>query len=152
MENKNKKENVNIWQDVFTDTVAGIKAFSQCIAMSDLLNDGDSRLIISDSNCTLKVFKSNVLQNETKLNFTPVSTSSFYAHDANTRSLVPYLAVAGGTYIFIYKNLKGTFKFSIPNLEPNAQELQIWNDVKDGKIDYSTVIEKLQELYFNSIL
>ena len=38
------------------------------------------------------------------------------------------------SYIFIYKNLKGTFKFSIPNIEPNAQEVQIWNEFSCQKV------------------
>lgn len=58
----------------------------------------------------------------------------------------PYLAVAGGSYIFIYKNLKGTFKFLIPNLDPPAKEVQIWNDLKDTKIEYKEGFAKLEEL------
>jgi len=151
MENKNKKENVNIWCDFLNDNVAGLRTFSQCISLGDIMSDGENRLIIADLNCNLKVCNSNILQNDTKLQFSPIATTCFHSLDANTKNLVPYLAIAGGSYIFIYKNLKGTFKFSIPNIEPNAQEVQIWNELKDDKIDHSIVISKLQEMYFNSI-
>ena len=150
MENKNKKENVHIWCDFINDNVAGVRTFNQCIALGDLMSDGDNRLIIADLNCNLKVFNGNILQNDTKLQFSPIAIAFFHSLDANTKNLIPYLAIAGGSYIFIYKNLKGTFKFSIPNIEPNAQEVQIWNELKEDKLDHSIVISKLQEMYFNS--
>ncbi len=63
---------------------------------------------------------------------------------------LPYLAVAGGAYIFVYKHLKGTFKFLIPNIDPNPQEVQIWSDLKEGKIEYNEAINKLAEIKTNS--
>jgi Bardet-Biedl syndrome 1 protein len=138
------KENA-IWQDVHSDLVAGIKAFSQNISLADIMSDGEWRLICADINCKLKVFKGQLLQNEAKLHFTPVSIASFYAPDTNSKNCVPYLAVAGGPYIFIYKNLKGTFKFLIPNVEPNSIEAQIWTDLKEGKLDQQGAIMQLEE-------
>ena len=49
----------------------------------------------------------------------------------------------------MYKNLKGTFKFLIPNVEPNPQEIQIWTDLKENKIEYNDAIQKLSELKSN---
>lgn len=59
---------------------------------------------------------------------------------------MPYLAVAGGPYIFIYKNLKGTFKFLIPPIDPNKDEINIWNELKDSKIEHQAAINRLQDL------
>lgn len=138
------KEN-RIWQDVHSDLVAGIKAFNQNISLADIMSDGEWRLICADINCKLKVFKGQLLQNEAKLHFTPVSIASFYAPDTNSKNCVPYLAVAGGPYIFIYKNLKGTFKFLIPNVEPNSFENQIWTDLKESKLDQKDAFKQLEE-------
>ncbi len=136
----------SIWQDVHSDLVAGVKAFSQSISLSDIMADGDWRLILADVSLKLKVFKGQSLQNEAKLLFTPVAIVSFYAPDTNARNCVPYLAVAGGPYIFVYKNLKGTFKFVIPNVEPLQSEVSIWNDLKEDKTDSSTAIKALEEI------
>jgi hypothetical protein len=54
--------------------------------------------------------------------------------------------VAGGPYIFIYKNLKGTFKLLIPNLDPYAEENQIWNELKENKIDGLSALSKFNAL------
>lgn len=62
---------------------------------------------------------------------------------------MPYLAVAGGAYIFVYKHLKGTFKFLIPNVDPNQDELQIWTDLKENKMEIKDAINKLMELKTN---
>jgi hypothetical protein len=62
---------------------------------------------------------------------------------------LPYLAVAGGAYIFVYKHLKGTFKFLIPNVDPNPEELQVWADLKEAKIEMKDAINKLIELKTN---
>jgi hypothetical protein len=94
--NNKPKDPNNIWLDMHVDLVAGIKAFNQCIALADIMSDGDNRLICADITCNLKVFKAQVLQNEAKLHFTPVALISFYAHDTNSKNCVPYLAVAGG--------------------------------------------------------
>jgi hypothetical protein len=59
------------------------------------------------------------------------------------------LAVAGGAYIFVYKHLKGTFKFLIPNIDPNVDEVQIWTDLKEGKIETKDALVKLIELKTN---
>ena len=98
--NEPKKE---ILSNVFDLPVAGIKAFSQCISLSDILNDDNYRLICADIQSNLKVFKDNVLQSEAKLKMTPVGITAFYAMDQSGKTIVPFLAVAGGTYIFIYK-------------------------------------------------
>ena len=62
---------------------------------------------------------------------------------------MPYLAVAGGSYIFVYKHLKGTFKFLIPSPEVNSTELQVWNDLKESKIEENEAINKLSDLKAN---
>lgn len=86
-----KKDNIFI--DVHADLVAGIKAFSQCICLADVMAEGDWRLICADMNCMLKVFKGQVLQSETKLHFTPVSIASFYAPDTNAKNCIKIIYI-----------------------------------------------------------
>jgi len=47
---KRDKDKGGIWIDVHSDLVAGIKAFSQCLTLCDVMGDGDHRLICGDSN------------------------------------------------------------------------------------------------------
>ena len=50
-------------------------------------------------------------------------------------SYLPYLftaiAVASGPYIYIYKNLRPYFKFTLPPLPVNSVEEDLWNQVKE---------------------
>jgi len=139
-----------IWADVHTDLVAGMKTFSHNISLSDLMSDKDYRLILADIDSRLKVFKGQLLQTETKLQFTPVGISSFFAPEGNSKNLTTYLAVAGSSFIFFYRNLKGIFKFQIPNLEPDQGETSIWNQLKENSIDTESALTRLDELQHSS--
>lgn len=41
------------------------------------------------------------------------------------------IAVASGPYIYVYKNLRPYFKFTLPTLEVNPVESDLWNQVKE---------------------
>ena len=41
------------------------------------------------------------------------------------------IAVASGPYIYVYKNLRPYFKFTLPTLEVNSQEQDLWNQCRD---------------------
>ena len=48
---------------------------------------------------------------------------------------IPFLAlavaVASGSYLYIYKNLRPYFKFTLPTLEVNATEADLWTQVRE---------------------
>lgn len=46
-----------------------------------------------------------------------------------TRPPSPAVAVASGSYIYIYKNLRPYFKFTLPTLEVNPTEFDAWSQV-----------------------
>ena len=41
------------------------------------------------------------------------------------------IAVASGPFIYVYKNLRPYFKFTLPTLEINPLELDLWNQTRD---------------------
>ena len=41
------------------------------------------------------------------------------------------VAVASGSYVYVYKNLRPYFKFTIPSLDVNSSELDLWTQVKE---------------------
>ena len=41
------------------------------------------------------------------------------------------IAVASGPYIYVYKNLRPYFKFTLPTLGIHQMELEAWNQYKD---------------------
>ena len=71
-ENKNEeKKKINPEEfllDEFSNNVAGLKAFNQCISLGDVVNDKKNRLICIDVNNNLKVFNGEVIEDENSLN------------------------------------------------------------------------------------
>jgi len=54
------------------------------------------------------------------------------------RVMFAAIAVASGPFIYIYKNLKPYFKFTLPPLEVNSVEDDLWNQVKEvSNVSYS---------------
>ena len=77
---------------------------------------------------------------------TPVGITAFYAMDQTGKTIVPFLAVAGGTYIFIYKNLRGAIMFPIPDQKLNTEENDIYTKFAEGKIDAKECVKAIKEL------
>jgi len=140
------EKNQRVWIDIKSDLVAGVTSFSQCMALGDVLNDGDNKLICGDINSKLKVFKQECLVSESKLQYCPVSVITYNTYEKTLKTIMQYLAVAGGSYIYIYKNMKGAFKLVVPNVEVSSLEIQIWEDLKMGKLESNQAIEKLKDM------
>ncbi len=128
------------------DISANLYTISSCIALADLLGDGDYKLIVADlgfdaNHPKLKVYRGTVLQSENILVDIPAGICVF--HIDNNEPQTPSIAVASGAYLYIYKNMKPFYKFSLPALEVNNLENDAWNQVKDDKIDVLTLKDLL---------
>ena len=150
-EEKQKEEGINKEQgelllDEFSNNVAGLKAFNQCISLEDVLNDKKNRLICIDVHNNLKVFNGEVIEDENSLNnFLPVSgIVTYYSYDKENSQKYPYLAVASGYHLYIYKFLKGIKKIPIPEQITNSVEQYIYDLMAMGEIKASQCLEKLE--------
>jgi len=146
-ENKSSNsKNQKIWNDVKSDLVAEVISFPQCMTFGDVMNEGESKLICGDVFSKLKLLKLECLVMENKAQSTPVALECFKGFDSKTKVIYEYLAVAGAQFIYIYKNMKGSFKLVIPNIEINSLEQQIWTDLQNSKIDNQGAVQKLRDL------
>ena len=149
-ENKNEeKKKINPEEfllDEFSNNVAGLKAFNQCISLGDVVNDKKNRLICIDVNNNLKVFNGEVIEDENSLNnFLPVSgIVTYFSFDKENSQKYPYLAVASGYHLYIYKFLKGIKKIPIPPQNINSIEQYIYDLMAMGEIKASQCLEKLE--------
>ena len=133
-------------REILTNNLAGIKAFNTFISLSDILQDNNNRLIVIDTNQKLKIFKNKEIQEEIKLNFFPSGLISFYNEDTVTKMVIPLLAISGGNSIFIYKNLKGYMKYEVPDQDVNSEEMFIYEQFYEGRIDNKTCLKKIYDL------
>ncbi|XP_078064398.1 BBSome complex member BBS1-like [Mustelus asterias] len=135
------------WLDAHYDPVANLYTFSSCVALADLHGDGENTLIVGDlgtgqHNMKLKVYKGTTMLSENTLIDLPTGVVTFLMDTSEPRT--PAVAVASGPYVYIYKNLRPYFKFTLPLLEVNSLEQDVWNQVKEDKIDPLTLKEMLE--------
>ncbi len=104
------------------DPLAGIKAHSACVKLADLNCDGDSKLCICDLDKKLKVYKGTSLIVEYAILDTPVAMCITYTETSLVNSIfnkskttliscypqprIPSIAVAAGSHVFIYRQLR----------------------------------------------
>lgn len=111
------------------DPLAGLKVHSSCVQLADLECDGDTKLCICDLDKKLKIYKGTTLASEYAILDTPVAMSIIYSETAmvrqpqnnvlfmylfnsdNDRSCssqprIPSIAVAAGSHVFIYRQLR----------------------------------------------
>ncbi|XP_065062005.1 Bardet-Biedl syndrome 1 protein homolog [Rhopilema esculentum] len=139
-------EGSSVWLNAHYNPVASIYTFTSCTALADLNADGEHKLIVADlgtgaSNMKLKVFKGTSLVTESTIIDLPTSVCTFHM-DMNEPK-TPAVAVASGPYIYVYKNLRPYFKFTLPPLDVNPIEYDLWNQAKENKMDIATLREML---------
>uniref|UniRef100_A0A673BRV3 Bardet-Biedl syndrome 1 N-terminal domain-containing protein n=1 Tax=Sphaeramia orbicularis TaxID=375764 RepID=A0A673BRV3_9TELE len=120
------------WLDAHYDPVAGLYTFSSCVDLADLSGDGESRLVAGDLGCgasamKLKVYRGTALMSESALLDLPSGLVAFFMDLHQPR--IPAVAVASGPCIYVYKNLRPYFKFTLPGLEVNALEQDVWQQM-----------------------
>eukprot|EP00743_Colponemidia_sp_Colp-15_P001285 GILK01001408.1.p1 GENE.GILK01001408.1~~GILK01001408.1.p1 ORF type:complete len:595 (-),score=104.03 GILK01001408.1:1181-2929(-) len=132
------------WLPAWYDPLAGLKCFSSCIRLTDLYGDGDHKLIIADLERKMRIYKGTQVIWESVLLGVPVAVASFYP-DMRRAGVptAPALAVASGPYIFIYRNLRPYFKFTLPQVDIHPSEQEVWSALKEDKIDTGRAFEKL---------
>lgn len=113
------------WLDAHHDPLAGLYTFSSCTDLADLHGDGENRLLVGDlgsgsSGMKMKVFRGTALSGESTLLDLPSGLVAFFMdlHEPRT----PAVAVASGPCVYVYKNLRPYFKFTLPGLEVNGLE------------------------------
>nr|KAF6436977.1 hypothetical protein HJG59_001398 [Molossus molossus] len=124
------------WLDAHYDPMANIHTFSACLALADLHGDGEYKLVVGDlgpggQQSRLKVFKGLRVLTESPLPALPAAAATFLIDQHEPRT--PALAFASGPCVYVYKNLRPYFKFSLPQLPTNTLEQDLWNQAKEGE-------------------
>ncbi|XP_077482534.1 BBSome complex member BBS1 [Stigmatopora argus] len=138
------------WLDAHYDPLAGLRTFTSCMALTDLSGDGDARLVAFDLGgasapaVRLKVYRGTALSVESVLVDLPCGLVALFMDLHEPR--VPAVAVASGSCVYVYKNLRPYFMFTLPGLEVNASEQDAWQQAREGHIDPPALKEMLESL------
>ncbi|XP_053134922.1 Bardet-Biedl syndrome 1 protein isoform X2 [Hemicordylus capensis] len=92
----------------------------------------------------LKVYQGTGLLSENALPDLPASVATFLMEQHEPRT--PAVAVASGPFIYVYKNLRPYFKFTLPPLEINPLEEAVWQQAKEDTADPLALKEMLEEI------
>jgi len=99
------------WVDPACDSAAGLPLVDSLTRLQLLVADlGNGQLDMK-----LKVYKGTELAFETPLLDLPTGVCTFYMDTTDPHT--PAVAVASGSFVYIYKNLRPYFKFTLPNME-----------------------------------
>ncbi|XP_026506238.1 Bardet-Biedl syndrome 1 protein [Terrapene carolina triunguis] len=135
------------WLDAHYDPMANLYTFSSCIALADLHGDGEYKLVVGDLGMAghtmrLKVYRGTGLASESTLLDLPSAVATFLMDQNEPRT--PAVAVASGPFVYVYKNLRPYFKFTLPPLDANPLEQDVWEQAKEDMIDPLTLKEMLE--------
>lgn len=138
-------DTATLWLDAWHDPVAGLKVPSaQCVLLADLGAKQDSNLIVADASRRLKVWQGLQICADLKLLDKPTALCSFYPDSVTPR--VPSVAVAAGAFIYIYRNLKPYYKFTMPIREVHVREETAWRRFIKDETDGDTLVRELGNL------
>lgn len=129
------------WLHAWHDPVANINAFTPCLCLTPVSGDREYKLLVADASRMLRVYKDTTLASEHTLMDVPVAIASFNS----VVNQPPSVAVAAGSCVYIYRNLRPYYKFNLPPLELDPAEKQIWVQVKEGKLDIPAAAHALKE-------
>ncbi|GFS80161.1 bardet-Biedl syndrome 1 protein [Nephila pilipes] len=137
------------WLNAHYDPLATLYTFSSCMCLADLHGDGDYKLIVADlgtgtHNMKLKVYKGTHLFSEHTIIDLPTGVVSFHMDTCDPRS--PAIAVASGAHIYIYKNMRPFYKFTLPAPPVCPSEMEAWAQAKNDEIDINTLREFLENI------
>jgi len=131
------------WLHAWHDPVVGLKAPQSCMRLVDLFGNGDAQLVVGDARKRLRVYRGTAMLTEADLLDTPAAIAAFYTDQNLPRT--PAIAVASGPYVFIYRNMKPYFKFTVPPLEIDQLELDTWNELKGERVSAAAAAEALAQ-------
>uniref|UniRef100_A0A8C3IFA2 BBSome complex member BBS1 n=1 Tax=Chrysemys picta bellii TaxID=8478 RepID=A0A8C3IFA2_CHRPI len=77
----------------------------------------------------LKVYRGTGLASESTLLDLPSAVVTFLMDQNEPRT--PAVAVTSGPFVYVYKNLRPYFKFTLPPLDANPLELDVWEQAKE---------------------
>ena len=134
-----------LWLDALHDPLTGIRSSTALMALVDLTGDGETAIAACDVRRKLKVYKGTSLLNEYALIDAPTALCVCYSHNTNAKP-VPNLAVAAGSHIFVYRDMKPFKKWTCPLVDIEPEEKDVWRRVKEGREDVDSAYSALSSI------
>lgn len=132
----------SLWLNAWHDPLSNIKTSSPNMRFADLNGDGESKLCICDMDKKIKIYQGTQLSAEYALLDTPIAMCVTYTDNT---SHIPSLAVAAGSHVFIYRQLRPYRKWTCPTVDVASIETDIWQELRNGAISSADAVRALTE-------
>ncbi|KAH6923975.1 hypothetical protein HPB50_010111 [Hyalomma asiaticum] len=122
------------WLRAHHDPYASLYALPGGLCTADVLADGDQRLLVADlrNGGRLRLFRGGrqQQQGEQALAALPCGLAAFRTESAPAGQ-PPSVAVAAGSCLYVYRNLRPFYKFSLPHTAADEEEKEAWSKHQD---------------------
>ncbi|KAH7939544.1 hypothetical protein HPB52_013662 [Rhipicephalus sanguineus] len=122
------------WLRAHHDPYASLYALPGGLCTADVLADGDQRLLVADlrNGGRLRLFRGGrqQQQGEQALAALPCGLAAFRTESAPPGQ-PPSVAVAAGSCLYVYRNLRPFYKFSLPHTAADEEEKEAWSKQQD---------------------
>ncbi|KAA0165405.1 hypothetical protein FNF28_03461 [Cafeteria roenbergensis] len=135
------------WIEALRNPLAGVEGIRpHCMASCDLQGDGTSQVVAACPDAKLRVLdgRTGAVTKVMNILGEPSALAVFYPDSRAAR--VPALAVACGSSVFVYRNMRPFFKFALPQLPVHGEELELWRSALDGEESPEALYEGLTRL------
>ena len=116
--------------------------------LSDLNDDGDSKLILADKNSMIKIYKGTNVIFEDNLISTPVAIDIFYEN--NKKPLIPIVAVAAEDKLMLYLKYRQYYLYIFPPIIIDDEEQEVWKNMQNQDITIEEGVEQLNVMRDNA--
>nr|XP_046481425.1 Bardet-Biedl syndrome 1 protein homolog isoform X2 [Neodiprion pinetum] len=119
------------WLEAVWEPEARLYVLSGGLEILDVCGEGDPRLVCADlgtattNSAKIRVYKGGDLISQHNLGDSPSGLVGFYSENGEHGSGA--LAVAAGSSVYVYKNMRPYFKYCLPPMEAHAEEREIWH-------------------------
>ncbi|KAJ2952524.1 hypothetical protein O0L34_g6841 [Tuta absoluta] len=138
------------WLDVEVGTdEIDLNTLPSNLALVDLQNDNEFKLVVGDlgrgeEGPKLKVFRGALQIYDMVLPDIPLAVVYLNTSDTTPRN-PPLLAVAFGSCVQLYRNMKPFYKYYLPSFELNSCEMEVWKQLTDAENKTEEALQPLIE-------
>ncbi|XP_029055928.1 Bardet-Biedl syndrome 1 protein homolog isoform X1 [Osmia bicornis bicornis] len=139
------------WLEAFWEPGAKLYTLPNGVDMLDVTGNGDARLVCVDlgtlaaNSAKIRVYKGGDQVTEHNMVNAPCGLVGFYTENGEPRSSV--LGVGVGSSVFIFKNMRPYFKYTLPFIDVHPKEREIWHKAGlDEELNILTLANELDLL------
>ncbi len=133
------------WIAVWHDPLASLSVLSaECTALADLSSSHSHVFVVATRDGTLKIIDGARVVEKRALTGEAVGIAAI--RPAGGAGATACIAVAIADSVFVYRNLRPYFKFSLPSLELHAAERHLWQDIAEGELTPEAAVVRARKL------